>query len=283
MRVTDVALYSNLEEVVRFSLRSEKTASRFMARQIVGMDAEEITPKFYGKGKVSGSSFYSFGMKPRELVIRVILNPNFAMNEEYHTVRDELYKAISSSRTGKIEVRFYSGASTVAKLEGFITKLEAGYFNKLPEAQLTIRCDDPMFRGTTPVHIGGSDIPATNPLRLSDIISTAPHGFAAFLTFTAALPEFIIQEKQTDPDWTFEVTPDGGFASGDKLHFSSDMANKHLYVLRGGVGDPEHLIDKIEPGSVWPVIFPGANQVYFPDAGSFDIEYVEYYTAYWGV
>lgn len=283
MRVTDVAIWANEEEVVSFSLRKEKTKSRYIARQILGMDATEITPKFYGRSSFSGERFYDFGMKPRELVIRVILNPSFELNEEYNTVRDELYRAISASRTGKIEIRFHSGASVVAKLMGFVTKLEAGYFNKLPEAQLTIRCDDPMFRGLNPVRVETADIPAVNPLRLSDTVSTAPHGFSACVSITNPLTEFIIQEKQTDPEWEFHVVPDGGFDVGDKVLFSSDMASKYLYVIPSGGTDPIYLIDKIEPGSMWPVLFPGSNEVYFPDWGSFVIDYVEYYTAYWGV
>ena len=76
-----------------------------------------------------------------------------------------------------MEVRFYSGGASISKLEGFITKLEAGYFNKTPEAQLTFRCNEPMFRGVNPVRLTGTQIPAKNPMRIADSSSTAPHGF----------------------------------------------------------------------------------------------------------
>lgn len=281
MRITNVDLYSNGVKTVAFALRREDASSRYMVRQIAGMDADELTPKFYGFGENSGSKFYDFGMKPRELVIRTILNPTFELNEEHSQIRDELYKAISSTRTGLVELRFYSGAAAVARLFGFIIKLEAGYFNKVPEAQLTLRCDDPLFRGIAPTRLDGSIIPDRNPLTLADSMSTAPHGFTAELTIDNPIAELTIQEQEVDPDWHFTVVPDGGFLAGDQLYFSSDYAKKHLWMDRGGV--ITHLIDRIEPGSVWPIIFPGGNTVYFPEWADFTIDLLEYYPAYWGV
>lgn len=281
MRVTAVAIFAEEEEIVRFAMRGVQSRDRYQIRQIVGMDADEMTPRFYGFGQSSKKKFYDFGMKPRSLVIRTHLNPTFALNEEHAHIRDELYKAISANRSGIVNIRFYSGGSVVAKLYGFIVKLEAGYFNKTPEAQLTIRCDDPLYRSLAPVRLTGSDIPPVNPLRLADATSTAPHGFAACINITSTIPDFTIQEREINPDWYFNVVPDDGFIAGDKIFFSSDTANKYLYRDRSGV--ITHLIDKIEPGSMWPIIFPGGNDVYFVDWGDFTIDYVEYYAAFWGV
>lgn len=281
MRVTTVGLYTNDVEVATFALRKESTKSRYMARQIIGLDSDEITPKFYGFGLNSNSKFYDFGMKPRELVIRVMLNPTFALNEEYTDVRDELYKAISATRSGKVEVRFFSGGASVSKLDGFIIKLEAGYFNKTPEAQLTIRCDESMFRGINPIRLETADIPRTNPLRLADSHSTAPHGFTGQVTFTAASPSFTIQDRELNPDWKFKIIPSGGFLTGDVLYFSSNYGLRDLYVTRAG--NVIHLSDRIETGSVWPILFPGATELWFVDIARFTWNFIEYHTAYWGV
>ena len=121
------------------------------------MDAEEIVPRFYGFGLTTTSPlntkprFYDFGMKPRNVVIRVVLNPRYKLDETYADIRDELYRNISSNRTGLIVLHFYYGATTVARLTGFITKFEVSHFTQLPEAQITIRCDDPMFRAINSV------------------------------------------------------------------------------------------------------------------------------------
>jgi len=281
MRVTSIGLYADEVEVASFTLRHESSKSRYMVRQIIGLDADEITPKFYGFGLNSNAKFYDFGMKPREVVIRIMLNPTFILNEEYTNVRDELYKAISSTRPGRVELRFFAGGASVARLEGFIVKLEAGYFNKTPEAQLTIRCDDPMYRGDNPVRLKTAEIPVTNPLRIADSQSTAPHGFTGEVKITAAIPSFTIQDHISTPDWKFKVVPSGGFLVNDVLLFSSDYAAKTLYLTRSGV--KTYLIDKIETGSMWPVLFPGYTDFHFVNAGSFTWNYIEYHTAFWGV
>lgn len=279
MKITGIGLYANNVETMRFELRSESANSRYLVRQISGLDADEIAPRFYGRGNVSDQPFYEFSMKPKELVIRVKLNPIFSLNEEHADVRDEIYKAISATRMGLVNLRFYSGGGVIAQLYGFITKLEAGYFNKEPEAQLTIRCDDPLYRSMNPTRL--ENVPVVNPFVLADSQSTAPHGFTACLNFVSNTPEFQITEQETDPDWFFRVVPNGGFLIGDKLYFSSDYANKYLYMDRGGT--ITHLGDKIWTGSVWPTIFPGFNSIWFVNPTTFEIEFVEFYSAYWGV
>jgi hypothetical protein len=281
MRVTSIGLYANNVEVATFALRMESSKSRYMVRQIVGMDAEEITPKFYGFGLVSNAKFYDFSMKPRTIVIRVILNPTFALNEEYADVRDELYKAISATRSGKVEIRFYSSGADVASLNGFITKLEAGYFNKTPEAQLTIRCDDPVFRALNPVRLEPAELPVTNPVRIADSQSTIPHGFAVQVKINSVIPDFTIQDKVTNPDWKLKIIPSGGFLANDVLHISTDFNLKELYLTRASVRT--YLIDRVEAGSIWPTLFPGVTEFYFVNINAFTWQYLEFYSAYWGV
>jgi len=281
MRVTSIGLYADNVEVAMFALRKESIKSRYMVRQIIGMDADEITPKFYGFGLNGNSKFYDFGMKPRTLVIRVVLNPLYALNEEHNNLRDGLYKAISATRNGNVELRFFSGGGLLAKLDGFITKLEAGYFNQSPEAQITIRCDDPMFRGVNPIRLEGAEISTMNPMRLADSSSTAPHGFTGEIKVTTAIPSFTVQDKATAPEWKFTVIPNGGFLVNDVLYFSSDYAAKNLYIMRAG--NPIYLIDKIATGSVWPIVFPGGSELYFTNVGKFTWNYIEYHSAFWGV
>lgn len=287
MRITDISVYSNFVETVSFSLSRSNTTSKFIVRDIVGLDAEEIIPKFYGFGLVSTSPlntkprFYNLGMKPRNVVIRVALNPNFKNDESYSDVRDELYRNISSNRTGLIVLHFYSGATTVGRLLGFITKFEVSHFTQLPEAQLTIRCDDPLFRAINPVTFESDDLTTVNPVIIADSLSTAPHGFTMKVTFTAAPATFTIQDFSSSPEWKFKILPITPFAAGDELYLCSDYSSRYVYMIRSSVTTP--LVDRIEPGSIWPVIFPGINEFHFVNIASFNWNYLEYYAAYWGV
>jgi hypothetical protein len=282
MRVTSVVLYSAPGvEAVNFSLRDADAPYQYIIRNMTGIDADELVPKFYGSGLVTKPRYYDFGMKTREIVMRVVLNPRFRIDETYSDIRDELYRAISSTRTGQVTLHFNSGATTVSKILGFITKFEVPYFTQLPEVQITIRCDDPMFRAINPVEYEPSDLKTTNPIIIADSLSTAPHGFCIELTFKATTPSFTIQDVPTNPEWVFKVIPNGGFLSGDKLYFSSEFANRYLYMVRAGV--TTHLLDRVQPNSVWPILFPGANVFNFNDIASFNWNEIDYYAAYWGV
>lgn len=282
MRLSNVEMYSaNFEEAINFGLRDIPPTSQYMIREILGLDAEEIIPKFYGMGLNTKSRFYDFGLKPRDIVIRTVLNPNFVNDESYSNIRDDLYRAISANRTGQVVLHFRSGATLISRIFGSVTKFEVPYFTKLPEVQLTIHCSDPMFRAINPVLFNPADLSIANPVIVPDSLSTAPHGFTMQVTFKANTPTFTIQDVQTNPDWKFKIIPAGGFLNGDVLYFSSEFSNKYLYIIRGGT--TIRLIDKIEPTSIWPIIFPGTNTFYFVDLASFNWNSLEYYASYWGV
>ena len=293
MRTTNVAMYSpNSTEPITFSLGDKLSSEQYLIRGIVGLDAEEITPKFYGFGSVSKSRFYNFGLKARDIVMRIVLRPRFNLGESYSDIRDNLYRVISANRSGLVTLHFNADATNVARVQGFITKFEAGYFNKEPEVQITIRCDDPLLRAINPVHIEPDDIEGLPALdypnvNISDTRSTAPHGFVMKINFKGTTKNFIMQDDPINPDWFFRIKhPDDDllvedFRAGDVLYFSSETSNKYLYMTRAGA--TYHLIDRILAGSVWPIIFPGENKFFFLEPATFDWEYFEYYPAYWGV
>ena len=301
MRLTRVSLYSsNLSEAISFSLRYADPEAQYIIRSILGLDAEEIIPKFYGTSLATKSRYYDFGLKARELVMRIVMNPNFRIDESYSDVRDELYRAIASTRTGLVVLHFLSGGTTVSRISGFVTKFEASYFVEVPEVQLTIKCDDPMFRAINPVVLDADDLPTANPVILADSLSTAPHGFKMRVEFTASVPSFHIQDKQTSPEWMFTITPATAFAARDVLTISSDFSNKAVYYEKwssvsplepGQELTPEEqdllapvpILDRIAPTSIWPIMFPGANNFWFPEIASFKWLSLEWYAAYWGV
>jgi hypothetical protein len=292
MRISNVTIYSNEVETASLALSLSELDydKKYLVKAITGIDAEELVPKFYGFGLNNVSPlntkprYYDFSMKPRNVVIRMALNPNFKLDETYAEVRDELYRNISSNRTGSIIMHFNYGATTVARLTGFITKFEVSHFTQVPEAQITINCPDPMFRGVNPVVYkltGHNVLPTTNPVNIADSLSTAPHGFNFQVKFTENEPSFTIADRSTVPNWRFKVIPDGGFLDNDMLYFSSDYTNKYVYLIRGST--TIQLADRVNPGSIWPVIFPGGSVFWFEELDHLEWVVLNYYPAYWGV
>ena len=282
MRVTLVEMYSaSFEEAITFSLENEEPNAQYQARSILGLDADDIVPKFYGSSISGGSKYYDFALKPRDIVIRVVLSPRFNLDESYSDVRDRLYRTISANRSGLVTLHFSAEGSLISQIVGSIIKFEATHFTNLPEVQITIRCNDPMFKGISPVIFEPADLQVANPVKFPDSLSTAPHGFSMQLTFDATTPSFTVQDVAASPEWKFKVIPTGGFLSGDVLYFSSERSNKHIYYVRGA--STVQLGDKIESGSMWPIIFPGQNEFHFVDIASFNWNSVEYFASYWGV
>lgn len=288
MKITDVELYSNNVNFINFSVRSVHPSSKYMVRDITGLDAEEIIPSFYGFGQNSNVKFYDFGMKSRDIVMKVALNPRFNLGEDYADVRDELYKAISSSRTGLISIHFSADGTSVGKASAYITKFETVHFAQLPEVQITFQCQEPFFTSIDPINYNIDDLNPNhagaliNPIIISDGLSTAPHGLSMKATFLAASPTFTIRDiAGVNYDWQFVVYPAGGFAIGDVLYLSSERSDKYLYMMRGAT--VTYLMDKVEPSSIWPILFPGTNSFYIPEIANLTINDVEFYAAYWGV
>jgi hypothetical protein len=281
MKITSIELYSNGKNSASFSFRDPAAKNPYIVQGVFGLDADEIVPKFYGFSSDGASKYYDMGLKSREIVIRVALNPNLALRKAYSDLRDDLYRVISASRTGKVELRFNNGTATVASIFGLVTKFEAPHFNQLPEVQLTIYCEDPMFRAIKPVEV--SFFSLGTEMNIKDQYSTSPHGFSFDIKFTQDTPSFIMKDQQET--WIFTVTPgtigaNTGFKTNDEFYFSSEFNEKKVYIKRATA--TILLVDKVQLGSTWPMIFPGSNQFEIV-TGNFDWNTFTYYPTYWGV
>lgn len=282
MKITSVELHPDgSSDVCALSFRDPRRLNPYNVKAIVGLDAEEIVPRYYGAS--GGSKYYNLSLESRDLVVRVELNPNFSANQTYSTLRDTLYKMIASSRTGIVEVQFKNGTEIIAVVSGYVSKLEAPHFNKNPEVQITINCSDPLLRAPNPVLV---DLTGLDPLNtvIEDSLSTAPHGLTFDIEVRGARPSFEIRDVDhaTDYSWKFTVAPVGGLLVGDVIHLSSEHNNKAIYLTRSG--NIIYLADVVAPGSIWPLIFPGTNS-FSVATGTPDYIWrlISHRPAYWGV
>jgi|SRR5690606_37509844 len=282
MRLSSVNLIANDTEITRLDLLRPNASSQYVIKAMVGIDADEIIPRFYGFSKDGQKRFYDLKLKQKEIVIRIVMNPRYKLNESVSEVRDHIYKMVSSDRNGQLELQFYAGATVVSRIFGHIVKMEVPYFSNISELQITVRCQDPMFRGINPTILEADSLPPGNPLILTDTSSTAPHGFKMELLVTEGFSEFVIQDRETNPEWDFRVIPLlTTFEEDDIIHISSEFTDRTLYILRDG--NVFVLLDGVVPESAWPIMFPGANSFYLPQYDSLEIQKVSFNAAYWGV
>lgn len=279
MKLTSVEIHpANSTEVAVLSFRDPRAINAYNVKSILGLDADEIVSRYYGS---SGSSnYYGLSLEQRMVVMKIGLNPRYSEFETFSDLRDALYRMIASSRTGKVQLQFKNGEDAVAGLTGFVTKLEAPLFEKNQEVQITFNPDEPMLKALEPVVTAA--VVSPGGVTIEDNLSTAPHGFSFVVTVDSPGPSFKVTSP-TDSGWSFEVIPSGGFLVGDVFYFSSEYNGKQLHIVRGS--DTIYLMDKVTPGSVWPIMFPGVNEFDIFTTVGFDelSNAVTYYPTYWGV
>lgn len=276
MRTTAIGFWSNDSEVVRFDMTGPDVRNPYTIKSITGLDAEEIVPQYYASGLVSGSKFNELALNPREITVRIDLKPNYRANQHPADLRAKLLKAIASSRTGTVQMRFYDAGVCWGAITGFITKFEAPTTTRDTEVQFTMKCDDPILRSLTVTSQIVDDLDTENPV-IIDPISTCPHGFKFKATFTGSVGMFALNDAET-ADWIFQINYN--FLAGDELYFSSEFGDKYLYRIRSAV--TLNLMDVLEPDSIWPMIFPGEN-TFNQDGGSFEWAEMFWYETHWGV
>lgn len=284
MRLTTLCLCTSspTDEEMVFAVQEQDPNTRYLIRAMAGVDADDLIFKFYGRGKVSGVKFYEQSMPPREIVMRIVLNPRFATNESVSDIRDAVYRMIASNRSPELRLECRDGPALVCEIYGIITKVEVGYFAKGPECQITMRCNDPMFRSVLMVSETIAELPSTNPVVIEDEASTAPHGITFKVKFTAVTASFTVQDKASSPDWVFTVTPSTSFQINDELWVSSEFGKQQVFWNKASGTDID-LMDKVTNDSVWPQMFPGVNTYYILPIANTDWLAFNWRSAYWAL
>jgi len=279
MKVTSVEIHpENSDDYAVLSFRDSRRENPYNIKEITGLDADAIIPRYYVAS--GASNFYNLSLEKRDVVLKIQLNPRYGLYESVSDLRDALYKMIASSRTGKVQLQFKNGTDVSAAISGFVSKFEAALFEKDQEIQLTLSCTDPMLRAITPVMMS---LKTPNPaiVDIFDNQSTAPHGFKFEIDITANITDSLLLQAPNDSSWFFRIVLGWSWLAGDKLFFSSEYNDRYLYVVRSTT--TYQIADWIGAGSVWPVIFPGNNSFTITHPDSLDWKEISYHYTYWGV
>lgn len=285
MKITSVEIHSETStDYAVLTFQDLNRVNPYNVKAITGLDSDEVVSQYYSAWTPTTTpKFYNLAQNKRTIVMQISLNPNFSQNQSYSDLRDALYKKIAMSRTGKVQLQFKSASTIVAVISGFVKKFETTHFDRDPDVQITITCDDSMFKSPTRISYPTASLTNTSNLSIPDNVSTAPHGFI-FQLVVQTSPFYTL--KITDPgdaSWAFEFSYPGGaqFLVGDVINFSSEYGSKDLYVTRSAV--KTSLIGRITLGSAWPIIFPGVNRFSFTNPTLILFQDWEWYSTYWGV
>lgn len=303
MRITSIELWSvsNVETSHKhctLGLSDVDSTQSYILKMASGLDPDEILNQFYGvAGNTSRSSpdqrYYNLKPAPRTVVFNIKLNPQYDASETPASLRDDLYRGIQWDRTADVEIRFMQDDVCVSILNGFVTRLEADMFTKEPSVTITIKCMYPFLR--SPISVEISDVLTLGVISLTDPYSTAPHGFFMKLRFLDTFTgPFILQGQKggtlvgggVEPTYfksPFIINSD--FATNDYLILNSEPDNRELYKGTGLFGTTKvPLMDTVDPHSIWPMIYPGFNELSVPlTGGTGQIVDFNFRWTYWGI
>lgn len=293
MKLTNIDLYSAGSLVTNFSFRDPALSDQYLVKGVTGLDAESIVPKLFGRSMFTKKPYYNMAMEPRNVVLRLTVNPDYSFSDSYGSLRDHIYRAIAASRSGQVELRFNGlntagGGVTFAYVRGRVTKFEASHSTNQPEIQLTITCKDARLQSVDLVEEDPDLLSTINPI-ITDDLSTAPHGCQFEFVPTEVMTYILIEgsESDDDTDWFFKVQPGTigglpGFRPSDIVTVVSEPGRYSVRLRRGST--LYSIADRIAVGSLWPTIYPGTNN-WTIDTGGADFDWNEfvYRNTYWGV
>jgi len=285
MKITSIRLVSG-PSTIEFSFKNPRGDNPYNIKAVTGLDPGDILTQFGGTsalgGGVAQTKYYALSLTNRQLVFKIGMNPNFEMGSSYSDLRDNIYRLIYSSRVASVTIQFLNNSKVFAETEAFISKIESDHFTSTQEVTLTVNCVEPMLRSPDKIDIA----PATLDIAgfvVNDYVSTAPHGFQCQFLVTSGLNNsgFIIYDPIKN-DWAFEIRLAVQFNYGDVINFNSDTG-KYVYIWSFNGGLIRHISDAIIPGSVWPLIFPGENNLAIKSTAALTLTEFTHTPAYWGV
>lgn len=292
MNIDNIDIVTANGVALTLSFNDPTAQNPYQMKNLYGLDADEIVAEFAGYSPEDTTN-HNLSLKKREIVMRIQLNPNFAF-QTYAELRDNLYRVISSGRSGLLTLNFKLATTTLASIQGFVTKVETPISTEVPEMQITVNCPDPRLVAPLPTVLDPSSFGGA--FSVSDAVSTAPHGLRMGITWTAVSghqPAVRISDTENNPTWSFTLrlgdlldTGVYDFVIGDELEINTNYGERGVWMTRGGIRYP--IADRVDRNSAWPMIYPGDNDFYIAAGGGetqgiWTWDYFEYDHTFWGI
>lgn len=281
MIISSIDLYSKGVLKAQLSVDQSDMSKSYIITGASGLDVSDVFPRFAGIGAESTLKLYDMDIEPREVSLRIRLNPQPGQNQSSSSLRDALYRMISEQRTPEIELRFMNGLSKQASLFGLVQNMEASLFSRTPEVQISFICADPFLKSDT-ITLSNDvfNLDKATPT-ITDLASTAPHGFGLRVQLTANTSLFAIGAgaPYTLNEWGFVLAH--SFLTNDIITIQSENNKKYVQLTRGST--TTSIADKIEIGSIWPMIYPGVNNFSMFPTSAYTCLTLSYKNTYWGV
>lgn len=227
----------------------------YLVKEVDGLDPVKATISSTTFAGVPGTRYQSSRREARNIIIKLGLAPDFAVNQTVRQLRTALYEFFDSD--SEVSLRFYMADGLTVDIHGRVETCDAPLFVKDPEAVISIMCFAPDFEELTPTVVSGNTVSTTTEFTI-DYPSKTKVGFVFRLTLNRSLSAFTIYQRPTD-----NVTRTFDFAAslltGDILTISSINGEKAVTLNRGGT--LSSLMYGKSPQSKWLQLEQGSNHL----------------------
>jgi hypothetical protein len=271
------------------SLLDNDPLANYRIKNVTGLEPQEVGGSYLHRYVDT-----NFGaLLPREISILLELNPINSEGKHVSDIRNDLYRLINGPNHSELSVCLWYQGFELANISGAVTRIETNPFSKDSEAIITLTCEDQIFRAPlaenvwdiTTRHVGPPagvivDVDGVDSIIVNDTKSTAPHGLYIDIEWTGYTPgEFEMTSTYSDGTVTSFLV-NQTLNAGEHLIINTNYGA--ISVDHVVLGVSTQVADTIEPGSVWPAIYPLNNQFGFP-LRYFWIDTFTHIPAYWGV
>lgn len=248
-------------------------------RNIDGLDPVKASVSTTPYGAVDGASHTGSSVLTRNIVLTLHPNPDWD-TWTYESLRRLLYSYFIPKKDTRLV--FISDDLIPVEISGIVESCEVNMFSKDPELLVSIICPDPYFTSVDPMVITGQTSREGVEPRIVEYNGTVESGIYARITWVADPAPTLIEIRFGDPEISHFTEP-GTVSEQMYWELSSIPMRKFVQNVNLGSGVINNLLSKVIPGSSWPTLQPGENELYvITDKGEQDYE-LSYFERFGGL
>lgn len=232
---------------------------------------------------ISGGYFQGSTPRPRQVIVRVGLNPDYTTGEVPSDLRDYLYVLLTGGQNKSgVKISVLQGTTELCNTTGArISRMETNQFSKDPEVVITLECLDAYLVHPFDLSISLTGMSLSAPVVTN--VGTAPVGFKMRFTLPAGRSYFAISTPGAVETLRFNIATllGANTSAGDILEFDTRPGLRKALLYRGV--STFNILPSMDDASDWLVLYAGANTFGFdlgPVSGWSEISYLP---KYWGV
>lgn len=291
MDVAKIAFYSwtltgaGETELFTLNLASPNLTDKYIIKAVSGLDASDVLQR---RLTAKAQSYYLNNPlvlpKNRQVAFLLKINPQYGSNDTVESLRDDLYiKLLSLDSSGLIRIRFIDSSNAyVGSLIGSVARFEAAIFNSSSDVQITFICEQPFIQNDTITDAAAVSTVTDGVVSWNVPKGNAPSPLTVFLGINLNISNSVVR-----------VTCNGKYFILNNITINNNaiyISNDH-YVHQTDAGGNINLLDKVDYASVWPMAYPGDNElsVYISASPSskigsgISLSTLEYNNRWWGI